>query len=128
MISFYTIEQYETLCAALKKGSLVVNYGNKEIEYRSMSEMKLVKKHMEVFLFPKTKKEDDLIRISHPIERFLRNLSTDISTAKNKLIELSEMKRFDDLFTNGERCSIQQIIKKLEDRSSATKELQKHFL
>ena len=35
----YTIDQYNTLTAAIAQGALIVEYGDKKVEYRSLKEM-----------------------------------------------------------------------------------------
>jgi hypothetical protein len=51
----YTIEQYTALKAAIAQGALRVKYGDKEVEYRSLSEMERIKLSMESELFPGNK-------------------------------------------------------------------------
>lgn len=46
----YTIEQYNALCAAIAQGVHIVKYGDKEVTYRSLDEMKNIRKEMEVQL------------------------------------------------------------------------------
>jgi len=48
----YTIEQYNSLCAAISLGATKVNYGDKSVEYRSLEEMIRLKQIMEAQLFP----------------------------------------------------------------------------
>lgn len=48
----YTLEQYNTLLAAIAQGALRVKYADKEVEYRSLQEMMAIKKAMEAELFP----------------------------------------------------------------------------
>jgi len=48
----YTIEQYNSLCAAISLGATKVNYGDKSVEYRSLEEMIRLKQIMESQLFP----------------------------------------------------------------------------
>lgn len=43
----FTIEQYNTLCAAIAQGALLVEYGDKKVQYRSLSEMLQIKSLME---------------------------------------------------------------------------------
>lgn len=43
----YTIEQYNLLVAAIAEGALRVKYADKEVEYRSLKEMLLLKGLME---------------------------------------------------------------------------------
>lgn len=50
----YTTSQYEILKSAIAQGALKVEYGDKKIEYRSLSEMLLIKAAMEAELFPNT--------------------------------------------------------------------------
>lgn len=52
----YTTEQYNTLCAAIAQGVLRVKYGDKEIDYRSLNDMRQIKAMMEAVLFPGKKK------------------------------------------------------------------------
>lgn len=47
----YTQEQYTALCEAISQGALRVRYGDKEVEYRNLSEMLTIKKLMEDQLF-----------------------------------------------------------------------------
>jgi len=48
----YTIEQYNSLSAAIAQGALRVKYGDKEVEYRSLKEMLAILKLMKDQLFP----------------------------------------------------------------------------
>lgn len=48
----YTIEQYETLKAAVASGVTSVNYGDKTVSYRSLTEMKEILRMMREELFP----------------------------------------------------------------------------
>ena len=48
----YTIEQYTALVAAIAEGTTRVKYQDKEVEYRSLKEMKEIKGDMEAVLFP----------------------------------------------------------------------------
>lgn len=48
----YTSEQYNALTSAIAQGALRVKYGDKEVEYRSLAEMKQIKRDMESELFP----------------------------------------------------------------------------
>lgn len=43
----YIQQQYEKLTEAISQGALKVKYGDKEVEYRSLSEMLQIKKMME---------------------------------------------------------------------------------
>lgn len=43
----YTQEQYTALCEAIAQGVLKVEYSDKKVEYRSLSEMLQIKKEME---------------------------------------------------------------------------------
>lgn len=43
----YTTEQYTSLLAAISEGALRVRYGDKEVEYRSLTEMRQIQKEME---------------------------------------------------------------------------------
>lgn len=49
-IPIYTLPQYNALVSAYAQGVLRVKYGDKEIEYRSMQEMKQIINDMEVSL------------------------------------------------------------------------------
>lgn len=46
----YTQTQYDSLTAAIAQGVTTVKYGDKEIIYRSLAEMKQIKSDMEVAL------------------------------------------------------------------------------
>ena len=46
----YTQEQYGVLCAAIAQGVTIVKYGDKEVTYRSLSEMLRIKSLMETDL------------------------------------------------------------------------------
>jgi hypothetical protein len=46
----YTIEQYNTLCAAIAQGAQSVKYADKEVTYMSPDQMKRIKREMEVEL------------------------------------------------------------------------------
>ncbi|MDR2448707.1 MAG: hypothetical protein LBD52_01960 [Prevotellaceae bacterium] len=48
----YTIEQYQTLIAAIAKGIKSVAYGDKTVTYNSFSEMSALKRAMEAELYP----------------------------------------------------------------------------
>jgi len=48
----YTVAQYEALTEAIAQGALRVEYGDKRVEYRSLSDMLALKKAMENELFP----------------------------------------------------------------------------
>lgn len=48
----YTLEQYNSLKAAIATGSQTVKYGDKTVEYRSLSEMTQILRMMETELFP----------------------------------------------------------------------------
>lgn len=48
----YTIEQYTALKSAIAEGALRVKYQDKEVEYRSLSDMLKIKQMMEAELFP----------------------------------------------------------------------------
>lgn len=50
MAEQFTIEQYNTLCAAIAQGVTSVRYGDKSINYRSLPEMLRVKALMEASL------------------------------------------------------------------------------
>jgi hypothetical protein len=43
----YTLEQYTTLKAAIAQGALMVQYADKRVQYRSLSEMLEILKLME---------------------------------------------------------------------------------
>lgn len=46
-MSSFTIEQYNTLCAAIAEGARRVKYQDKEVEYHSLTEMLKLKNVME---------------------------------------------------------------------------------
>jgi hypothetical protein len=46
----FTIDQYNTLIGAIAQGALKVKYADKEVEYRSLSDMIRVKQMMETEL------------------------------------------------------------------------------
>lgn len=46
-MAVYTQQQYQALCAAIAQGVQSVQYGDKNITYRSLAEMKQVKADME---------------------------------------------------------------------------------
>jgi len=46
----YTTLEYETLVKAIAQGALSVKYGDKEVVYRSLSDMLRIKKEMEAEL------------------------------------------------------------------------------
>jgi len=46
----YTIDQYNQLTAAIAQGVLKVEYADKKVEYRSLTEMLRIKKDMETEL------------------------------------------------------------------------------
>lgn len=48
----YTIEDYEKLKKAIVNGVQSVNYGDKSVSYRSLTEMKEALRIMEAELFP----------------------------------------------------------------------------
>lgn len=48
----YTTLEYETLVKAIAQGALIVEYGDKKVTYRSLSDMRSIKKEMEDQLFP----------------------------------------------------------------------------
>jgi len=52
----YTTLEYDTLVKAIAQGALVVKYGDKEVTYRSLSDMLKLKKLMEDELTPSTVK------------------------------------------------------------------------
>lgn len=51
----YTIDQYNSLLAAIAQGALIVKYADKEVQYRSLDEMNRIKKQMEASLGIKNK-------------------------------------------------------------------------
>lgn len=56
----YTIEQYNALTAAIAQGVNTVKYADKELEYRSLEEMRSLKEEMEAelgILDPKRRKK-----------------------------------------------------------------------
>jgi hypothetical protein len=48
----YTIEQYISISEAIATGALKVKYGDKDVEYRSLSEMLRIQQLMYNQLFP----------------------------------------------------------------------------
>lgn len=48
----YTIEQYNTLSAAIASGALEVTYGDKKVVYRSLDDMLRIQQAMFNQLFP----------------------------------------------------------------------------
>ena len=50
MAEVFTEQQYKTLCAAIAQGALRVKYGDKEVDYRSLDEMRQIKSMMETAL------------------------------------------------------------------------------
>lgn len=48
----FTIQEYEKLCESIAIGATKVKYSDKEIEYRSLSDMRSLKNEMEAELFP----------------------------------------------------------------------------
>lgn len=50
----YTTSQYNALCESISLGATKVNYGDKQVEYRSLNDMLQLKKLMEAQLFPNT--------------------------------------------------------------------------
>lgn len=48
----YTIEQYNTLNAAIAQGAKRVKYGDKEVEYSSLDDMLRLQARMKACLFP----------------------------------------------------------------------------
>lgn len=48
----YTQTDYNHLCSAIAQGALKVKYQDKEVTYRSLSEMRSIKQEMELELFP----------------------------------------------------------------------------
>ena len=59
MAAIYTLEQYNTLVGAIALGALIVEYSDKRVEYRSLAEMKQIKKEMEADLGLTTKTTAD---------------------------------------------------------------------
>lgn len=51
----YTLEQYNALTAAIAEGVMVVEYGDKKVQYRSLDEMIRIKNLMEADLGLKRK-------------------------------------------------------------------------
>jgi hypothetical protein len=51
----YTIEEYNTLKSAIAQGAVRVKYADKEVEYRSLGDMKAILRDMENELFPKNR-------------------------------------------------------------------------
>lgn len=56
MAETYTEQQYKTLCDAIAQGVKEVKYGDKEITYRSLDEMRSIRREMEKQLFPGKKR------------------------------------------------------------------------
>ena len=52
----YTVDAYNTLCAAISQGAARVKYEGKEIDFRSLNDMLRIKGLMEAALFPNQKK------------------------------------------------------------------------
>lgn len=52
----YTIDQLTVLKAAIAQGARVVEYADKKVEYRTLSEMLQIQRQMEAELFPIPKK------------------------------------------------------------------------
>jgi hypothetical protein len=52
----FTQEQLDTLIQAIAEGALIVWYGDKRVEYRTLTEMLQIKKMMEDDLTPPTQK------------------------------------------------------------------------
>lgn len=46
----YTLDQYNTLVAAIAQGALMVVYGNKTVTYKSTNDMLRIKAQMEIEL------------------------------------------------------------------------------
>lgn len=46
----YTIDDYNALKAAIAQGAVKVKYADKEVEYRSLAEMRDIKREMEIEL------------------------------------------------------------------------------
>lgn len=59
---------------------------------------------------------------------FLSRLHFDMVGAKDKLLQLRELPEYGQIFTDGERCSIDHMIKQMEARLQGVKELQRHFV
>lgn len=53
------MEQYEALTSAIALGALIVEYSDKKVEYRSLSDMERIKKQMELDLGLSTKTTAD---------------------------------------------------------------------
>jgi hypothetical protein len=53
----FTQEQLDTLNQAIAEGALIVWYGDKRVEYRSLTEMLQIKKMMEDDLAPTSQKK-----------------------------------------------------------------------
>lgn len=58
---------------------------------------------------------------------FLSELYYDMHKAKDKLLQIKELPEFNHIFSEGEKCSIEQMIKKLERRTESIRSLQKDF-
>lgn len=54
MAAIYTTEEYTNLCKMLGQGILSTKFGDKEVVYRSLKEMKEIKLLMEIELGIKT--------------------------------------------------------------------------
>ena len=52
----YTTLEYDTLVKAIAQGALIVKYGDKEVTYRSLSDMLKLKKLMQDELTPSAAK------------------------------------------------------------------------
>ena len=50
MADQFTLQQYNTLCAAIAQGVMSVEYGDKKVTYRSLAEMLQTKALMETAL------------------------------------------------------------------------------
>lgn len=48
----YTLEEYNTLSAAIATGALIVEYGDKKVTYRSLSDMLRIQQAMAAQLYP----------------------------------------------------------------------------
>lgn len=58
----YTSDQYYKLCEAISLGATTVKYSDKEVGYRSLSDMLKLKELMESELFPTETKKASLNR------------------------------------------------------------------
>lgn len=58
----------------------------------------------------------------------ISELIKQLSNAKFNLSEIKELPMYKDLFTQGERCSIDELIKKIEYRINLSQGFQKSFM